>query len=137
LLAAAACGSSGGSGPSIDAPPAENQPTFVLRATPTASPNPTPTAMPSPTAEVTAEPIGTVEERIAALVPALMDEGFKVSQSNRIDELWGTLLVGIGDEILGTATRGFANEEEAIEHSPDAVWPLVGMTDLFTVVGIL
>jgi len=93
--------------------------------------------MPSPTAEVTAEPIGTVEERIAALVPALMDEGFKVSQSNRIDELWGTLLVGIGDEILGTATRGFANEEEAIEHSPDAVWPLVGMTDLFTVVGIL
>lgn len=141
VLAAMACGSSGGSQPDTDERPGfrtvERDPTATPFPTPTATPIPSPTAVPTPTVEVKVEPTKSFEERVADLATRVMEEGYEFKREVRKDEVWGTILVGVGDEVLGTATGGFANQETGTEHSPDAVWPLLGMTDLFTVVGIL
>ena len=141
VLVGCGCGSSEPEPtPAYSARPVSPVPSEPTLSTPT----PTPRASPSPTLEPTppSEPTLSFAERVERNVSVVMREGLDVQYRpdgplTRYPGIMGTILVGLGDDIIFNQSNGMADVEDKVPHTPGTRFPLGRIADLFAATAIL
>ncbi len=104
----------------------------TIPPTPTPKASPTATAPPSQTEETT--PALSLSQRVEAVVNDIVEQGIDVSSGNGTfagQAIPGTILVGVGDEIVVHTANGLADRENDIAHAPETRFPLGRTIELF------